>query len=831
MNCKTESPSAATFAGVFLISVATLMYQNLLARVFSLTMWYHFGFMAISIAMFGMTLGALLIYLLPSFFPKERAQRQISLSALAFAFSLVLGFVTHLSLPFNTSNDSLKTIPGLYAIVLTYAAIAIPFCFSGICITLVLTNFPRQISRFYAADLTGAAIGCVVLIYVLKIADAPSAVLLTGLLASLSAILFTVRHDSLSRLRKWSVHTAFTFAFLAVVNILLANAQSSPLRLIYVRGVFEPRPLHERWNSFSRIAVFGNPRQFAPPVGWGLSSLHPGYDRPVRQLMLNIDGGANTTLTAFHGDLAQVDFLKYDITNLAHYIRSNGHILVIGAGGGRDVLSALLFKQQSIVAVEFNEATIDMVNNRFGDFTGHLDRDPRVHFVNDEARSYMARQGDRYDIIQVSLIDTWAATTAGAFVFTENSLYTIEGWKILLDRLKPNGVLSFSRWYFRDRPSEMYRLTALACASLKSAGIANPRDHLMIARRMYGPDQESPHGIGTLLVSKAPFTSGDIAAIEQVSGELRFEQILTPSFAADPAFAAIASPNEPDTFVKGYPINIAPPTDDSPFFFQMLRLRDIFNSKLQEQGAATFNQHAVRALGLLLIVMLFMTLLGIIVPLGLRARSMQWTSHGALLVFFISIGFGFMLIEMSQMQRLAIFLGHPTYGLSVVLFTLLLSSGAGSFLTRRIHARSTGILCLAAVLAVLFLFGFLTPRLIVSLQSLTTPLRIATAVALISPIGLVMGTALPLGIKVATEANAALIPWLWGVNGAASISASVLALVISFSSSISTSFWIGFACYALAGTALVMNHLQRRAKAPAIEPGLEGSALPELLEQ
>jgi hypothetical protein len=813
-----------TYAGLFLISLATLMYQNLLSRVFSMTMWYHFAFMAISIAMFGMTVGALLIYLLPQYFTQERAKYHLALSALAFAVATVFSFLTHLSLPFNTADIIISTVPGIYTIVLTYAVISIPFVFSGMCVSLTLTKFPRQVSRLYAADLVGAAIGCVILVYVLKVTDGPTAVIAVALLASLGALMFSVR-EPLPRLRRWSAISAVVFAALSFGNTLLVNAQSSPLRLIYVRGDVEKRPLYEKWNSFSRIAIAGNPEQLTPPHGWGLSSTYPAAQRPVRQLELGVDAGAGTILTAFHGDYSQVDFLKYDVTNLAHYLRQHAKVLVVGAGGGRDVLSALTFNQKSVVAVEINEDTIDAVNGRFGNFTGFLDRDPRVRFVNDEARSYIARQSDHYDILQVSLIDTWVATTAGAFVFTENSLYTTEAWQIFLDRLTDNGVLTFSRWYFRDRPGEMYRLTALATDALRRSGVQNPREHMIIVRRMFGEgdNPDSPHGIGTILVGKQAFTPADIATIERVAKQMQFEVVLSPNAAADPTFATIASGQNFESFVKSYPINIAPTTDDSPFFFQMLRLRDMFNVQLQQQGAMSFNQHAVRVLGILLLVMIVLTLLCIVGPLALTARQADLRGSLPLFIFFMSIGFGFMLVEMSQMQRLAIFLGHPTYGLSVVLFTLLLSSGLGSFLTQKIPNPETSgnsTLCMVLLLTVLLTFGILTPYVINVFQALITPLRIAVAVAIVFPIGMCMGMAFPLGMKIAARAKPALTPWLWGVNGATSVCASVLALAIAFSSSISTSFWIGFGCYVLAFLAFVWSRRTAAQSSAVVAPPL-----------
>jgi Spermine/spermidine synthase domain len=818
-EAEAGAATRRTYAGLFLVSLAMLMYQNLLSRVFSMTMWYHFAFMAISIALFGMTIGALLVYLLPGYFTPERTRFQMAASALAFAISTIISFLTHLSLPFNTDDIIISTVPGIYTIVLTYTVIAVPFVFSGICVTLTLTRFTRQVSRLYAADLTGAAIGCVILVYVLKVTDGPTAVIVAALLAALGAVLFSVR-ERMPRLLKGAAWTTVIFAALAFGNTLLVQAQSSPLRLIYVRGDIEKRPLYEKWNSFSRIAIAGDPSRPTPPDGWGISSAYPSAQRLVRQLQLGVDAGAGTILTAFHGDFKEVDFLKFDVTNMVHYIRPNSRVLVVGAGGGRDVLSALTFNQKSVVAVEINEDTINAVNERFGGFTGYLDRDPRVKFVNDEARSYIARQTDHYDIIQVSLIDTWVATTAGAFVFTENSLYTTEAWNTFLERLNPNGVLTFSRWYFRDRPGEMYRLTALATTALQQQGVQNPRDHIMIIRRMFGTNDESPHGIGTILVSKQPFTAQDIATIERVAQEMRFELVLSPHASADPVYEKLTSPQDLAAFVNSYPLNIAPTTDDSPFFFQMLRLKDMFDLNLQEQGAMSFNQHAVRVLGILLLVMLVLTLLCIVVPLALTARTVDLSGSLPLFIFFMSIGFGYMLIEMSQMQRLAIFLGHPTYGLSVVLFTLLLSSGLGSSLTQKIPNPETsgaGTLALLGLLGVLLIFGLLTPYVISAFEALTTPLRIAIAIAIIFPIGLCMGMAFPMGMKVASRAAPMLTPWLWGVNGATSVCASVLALAIAFSSSISTSFWIGFGCYITAVVAFVWSKRAalRRSFAPA----------------
>ncbi|MFH1940993.1 MAG: hypothetical protein ABIL68_02720 [bacterium] len=790
-----------TYAGLFMVVMASLMFEILLTRIFSVTMWYHFAFMAISIALFGMTVGAILVYLFPNFFTQDRAKVHLALSALFFGVSIVISFLTHLSIPFIRDGS----IAGLYSIVLTYTVISFPFVFSGICVCIALTKFPRQVSKLYATDLAGAAVGCILLLYVLRFTDGPTAVIVVALLASIGSVLFAI-DAGYKKLVRIAVISSFLLGFFTAVQTIFVYKQFPLLRLIWVRGYFEDRPLYEHWNSFSRVRVWGNPNESRKPFGWGISSTFP-LDKKVRELDMNIDAFAYTPITAFDGNLSDLEHLKYDVTNMAHYIRPDSRVLVIGVGGGRDILSALAFEQESVVGLEINHDIIKIVNQRFGDFTGHLDRVPNVTFIADEARSWVARQQDKFDIIQSSLIDTYAATAAGAFVLTENALYTVEAWQIFLEHLTSDGVLTFSRWYW-ERPSEIYRLTSLACASLMRLGVENPRNHIVIVRQMRNDDI----GVATMLVSNKPFTDGDLDTIDAVNGKMKFDLLLNPRFSLDSTFAAIASGENLESFTAKFPTNISAPTDNNPFFFLTLRLRDVFKREMWKQEALKgyINTKPIVILGVLLIIMAGLTFLCIVVPLLLTKKSMPRGSL-PLVLFFACIGFGFMLVEISQMQRLIIFLGHPTYGLSVVLFALLLSSGIGSYSTRRIDnfgltGSANGRLFL--LLCVLAVFGSLTPYAMGEFQGSTTALRILVAVGMLFPIGLFMGMAFPIGMKMASKTSATLTPWLWGINGATSVFASVVAVIIAMSATISTSFWTGFACYVISFLAFVWKSLR-----------------------
>jgi len=812
-------------AGLFLVALATLMLEVLLTRIFSVTMWYHFAFLAISVAMFGMTAGALLVYLRPAFFTPARAKAHMSVSGALFATSAIVGLVVHAVTPFRPAA-SLHALPHL---LLTYVAIALPFTFSGVCVCLALTRFPRQVSTLYAADLTGAALGCVALVLALRVTDGPTAAFVVSALAAAGAVAFALEGGS-PRLMRASAVLALSLAVVAAGHTVLVRRQHPLLRLLWAKGNPTAQTRYEVWNSFSRVRV-GSPDTTthllgrgadAPthPLGWGMSPVTP--DCLVPQLLIDIDSTASTILTGFDGDLDRVQYLKWDVTNLAHHLRSHARVAVIGVGGGRDLLSALAFEQQSVTGIEINGNILDILTDRFGDYAGHLERNPKVTLVSDEARSYLARQHGWFDIIQMSLVDTYAATAAGAFVLSENSLYTVQAWKLLLSRLSPNGILTVSRWYNLQRPGEAYRTTALAAQALLELGVRSPREHLMLIRCM-PPASQHRDGVVTLLASPRPFSPQDVAQAEAVARRMQFEVVLSPKYAENQALAdALTSGSNLTRFTAAYPLDISPPTDDRPFFFHMARPRDLLQRRSRATGNVGTHLQAVRVLGLLLITVVVLTLACLLLPLWLTARRGVTRGHAPFFLFFGSIGLGFMFIEISQMQRLIVLLGHPTYGLTVILFALLLSSGLGSRFTQGVEGERlarAGAARLGLLLLGLAAFGLLTPYVVATQEGATTPVRIGLAIALLFPLGLLLGAPFPLGLKLAAAHSPQATPWLWGINGAASVLASVLAVVVALYAGITASFWTGVGCYALALLSFVWaaRPAKREAGAPATE--------------
>jgi hypothetical protein len=818
----TVTPSASTlrarpvtYAGLFVVTLTTLMYEIVLTRIFSVAMWYHFAFVAISIALFGMTAGALIVHLRPQWFRDEVVKRQMWRFSLAYGLSVAGAFIVQLAIPFVPKF----TMAGLSSIALTCVVISVPFVCSGVVVCLALTRFPGRVNRLYAADLVGAGLGCVLLVVLFWWLDGPSLVVGIGALGCLAAVLFAFDAGLRPNRKVLSVVALATLVIVTGFNSY-RHSQGNPfIRILWAKEEQDTLHSHDRWNAFSRITVDGQPTDVGVPAGYGMSPEMP-EDMTVPQMSMLIDGTAGTMLTGYDGDEETTDFLRYDITNLGYYALdgSGFRSAVIGVGGGRDVLTGLEFGADDVTGIEINGNILDLDTDELGDFTNLTD-DPRVNLVNDEARSWLTRTDERFDMIQMSLIDTWAASSAGAFALTENSLYTTDSWQTFLDRLAPGGMLSVSRWYSIGgrEPFETLRTAALATEVLTRNGVENPRDHVLIFK---GPAQSFASSAATILVSPDGFDRRSLSSIERNAERLGFETILTPTEVADDRFADIVAPGGPDAGIAQFDEDLSPPTDDRPFFFQMASL-DTFLSGGGFSDDLVFRPVLVLgSLALAVLVLAGIFIGGPLVSMGRRVKHEGGhRGMGPFYLYFACIGLGFMLVEFSQLQRLSTFLGHPTYALAVVLFSLLLFSGLGSMLVERVinvdRPRSLWV-PLGVLLVVLAVFGSITNAATEAAAGGTTPMRIGVAVGLLAPLALVMGMPFSIGMGAASRQAGAPTAFLWGINGATSVVASVTGALVAMFFGISVTFASGFVAYALGAVALWL--IVRRLVASGQEP-------------
>jgi spermidine synthase len=580
----------------------------------------------------------------------------------------------------------------------------------------------------------------------------------------------------------------------------------SPVRIRHAKYYEVPPALFERWTPISRITVHdpADLKITRPDSGFGWS-LSPKYKgAPPPELWIEQDAAAGTPITGWDGaSTATVDHLLHDLTAVLHRIRTPRTMFIIGPGGGRDVLAALAAGVRRVTAVEMNPATVDLMKWDLADFSGNLYNDPRVEVIVGEGRSVLRAGGAAYDAIQVSLIDSLAATATGALVFVENTLYTREAFETYLAHLEPDGVLTMSWWYLGKPPGVAYRVLLAAAEALRAAGVADPVPHILLVRS--GP-------LFNVMVKRSAWTPAEVAAARAECETLGFQILLGPGVPApEPEVAELL--RDPAAVLARHDLNLRAATDDSPFIFQ-----------LQKWGAdysATHPENLVflagtRILGPLLALMAAAGLVLVILPLvhraararpGGAARRQPWV---AAMVGSAGCGLGYIIVEITLMHYGTLFVGYPVYSLLLVLVAMLLGSGIGSAWTARYPVRRL-CLCLAPAMVGL---GALLYLVTIGAHALFGPSahwswagRAALICGTSLVLGAVMGMPFPTLMRAAGgddghAESAGLLPWLWGVNGVAGVLASVLIMYIAVFLGHTAAMLAGSACYVAVGASL-----------------------------
>ncbi len=752
------------YAGLFLTTVATLIVEILNARLLSVLTWYHLSFLAVSLAMLGMAAGAVFVFLKPSWMGLDQNETALPRFSTLFAVAIAILHIVILCIPIPVLKDHLGIV--IVVMTVTTILIAIPFFLSGIVVTIALTRTDGQIGRLYSADLIGAASGCLLVILILNSTNITSAFFLAAAIAGIAAHCFD-RFYSKSE-RKLNALLAILFAGIAIINSSdLIGIPYPKNKDLWLQGYSYD---YTAWNSHSYVIVRKpfNGRAYY----WG--PLKGGEVFRTNYAWIIIDGEAGTPFTQWDGQNSALNWVPYDVTILPYFFR-HGDTAVIGVGGGRDLLAAIWGKSTSIVGIEINKILLDLITDRYRDFIFIANR-PEVTLVHDEARSYLSRNQNRYDIVQMSLIDTWAATGAGAFTLTENGLYTVEAWRVILRALKPHGVFSVSRWFSPLVISETNRLVALGTAALLDRGVQDPSRNMILV---------SCDKVATLLTSVDPFQTTDVQKLIDLSKIYGFSILLAPGMnSSNSRLANISQSKSPEQLEKAvaHPdFDFSPPTDLRPFFFNMLKPTSFYR-KIPVGGVLEGNLTATSTLVLLFLVSVALVTFIIFWPLiqsGMPA--MNKSAFAAAMSYFSIIGFGFMLIQISLLQRFSVYLGHPTYALAIILFAMILFTGIGSFISDRISIeKPRWALTLPLIIG---LTVFLATLLITPSTQATVQygllIRSLIVVAFMAPLSLLLGFCFPLGMRVLSRISDSAKPWMWGVNGASSVLASIVAVGIS----------------------------------------------------
>jgi hypothetical protein len=786
----TGSPSstARLSTGLFLLTLSTLLLETLDARLLSVLTWYHLSFLAVSLAMLGMAAGAVFVFTRAARFAPERAPAELAHVTFWFACAIPITHVVNLTVPFLPIATG--SVMEILSVAVSTATLGVPFVLSGIAVTIALTRCGGPIGRLYAWDLAGAAAGCALVVPLLERTNISSAVLAAGASGALAAVSFA-RHARQRQRQRRAAFLAVGLAAASVANAVLPAA--SALQIIYPknRQLWVTNALNDvtRWNSHSYVLVQRPADE--PSFMWGPGR---GADRfRSRIAWLAIDGEAGTPITEWNGDPSLLDWVSYDVTALPYAIRTGGQVAVIGVGGGRDILSAIWGRSRAVLGIDVNHIMIELLEGSHRAFAGIADR-REVSLVHDDGRARLTRTAARFDVIQMSLVDTWAATGAGAFTLSENGLYTLDAWRVFLARLAPGGVLSVSRWFNPDNTSETSRLVALGVAALLDRGLARPADHLVLF---------VSGRVATLMISIAPFTADDRARLEAVSAEREFQTAVAPWVPpADNILGRISrSTNAVElAAATADPLyDFTPPTDRRPYYFNMLRPRALFDpAQLSRYGALGGNLQATLLLLTLLGICAAFVLAIIVWPLVSTGRPpMPGVEFATPMVYFAAIGFGYMLIQIGLLQRFSVYIGHPTYTLAIVLFAMLLFTGAGSSISGRVPlGRATRAYWIPVCIAFTLALAALTlPAALAATVTEGLLVRTAVVLAFAGPLAVLLGMCFPLGVRLIAR-TPDLVAWAWGVNGAFSVLASIVAVAISMWIEIDANFWIAAGIYA-----------------------------------
>lgn len=854
---------------LFLVSLGLLMLQVALTKVFSVVLWYHFGFLVISIAMLGFATAGVGLARRPELLD-EGPKLFTRLSCWAALWTVVsLWLVVH------TEVDAMHLIKDRNegALVFLIGILLVPFYFLGAAVSTVLTQYRHQASKVYSANLLGSGAGCALAVVLFDAfhLSATDVVLWSSAAIAAGGLLFSLAAPY--------GHQLFPLATLGGLAALLAwpgreaqfyldSPASKPLNFVEVwqernlprrvtlndgrEIVYYGEPQYDQagdaliaktpydeeirvplaslprktdggidtspasliefteWTSLSRVDAFTWP---ASEGVWGLWGLSPRYQGPdPRQKGITIDTWAMTNVLEW--DRSQgppPEVVEYLPASLVHRIRKDADVLCIGAGGGMDLLTAKRFNQKQITGVEINPSIVKAVQTaRWGggsllEFQGGLydpaDSTNGVDIVVSEGRHFLERDSQRYDIVQLSGVDTASTTQAGAFSLSENFLYTEEAFDTYLEHTKENGLVTLTRWVLPDQetghPREELRLFTLAFGALQRAGVSDPSKHVLLVESQ---------GFSVILFGKQPFTQEELATLDQTCAELDFKPLFHPARpvtvlhpttkqAMTNWFEAYAQAPDKQAFFDDYPYDVAPPTDDRPFFFEVSRFSHLLERESFLNILGGLTAHAI--LALLLLISAVVSWFFVIQPLW----KLKVGPEGALarrlpvLLYFGSLGLGFIFVEVVLAQQFVLFLGNPLYSLAVVLFSVLVFSGLGSALSSKF---SSPLVPLVLVVGLAAGYPFVLDRVFEQFLHLPDSGRIGISVGLLAPLALAMGMPFALGLRKIAAAGPQVSAWAWGINGYTSVVGSVLTVVLSISLGFRLVVWIGAGVYLLA---------------------------------
>ena len=796
------------YLGIAAAAGAVLALEIGLTRLFSYTIWYHFAYLTISVALLGYGAAGSAL----AAFPALGRPRVLAWWAVAAEVGVIVALLVIRAVPLDPL--ALGSDPGqLLRLLAYYAAVTVPFLCGGFLVAAPLQLHPRAVGRLYFWDLLGAGLVCAGIVPLIWWLETPVATACATVLLAAAALAYAEPG------RRLAPALAATVA--AVVALGVAGGgefNAAPTKFVS-QFLANPgaRIAYHRWTPINRVDVvaFEPPPRVGSYAGWGISPLYrgsaPGY------WMIGNDGDSCAVMYQWQGDLAELDFLLHHVLHAPYRMLERPRVLAIGLGGGADVLNALKNGATEVTGVEINPMTVHAGRELFRAFNGDLLNRPGVEAVVAEGRSFLRSRPERYDLIEINSVDTLSALSTGAYVLSESFLYTSDAVRDYLDHLEPGGIFAMAVGDLQTEdqpPRHTLRLAGIVRKALEDRGVAEPWRHVMIVGT--GGGLPFTH----TLVRNEPWSDEEVARMEGFLLAEGFDFWHRPDRAGPKQASRILTWDRPtlERYYAAHPLDLEPTTDSSPFFFNFYKWGTLARALTSE----SLGYDRTLATGqLVLVVMLVQSVvfsaLLILLPLrrmpraGTRGRAVR----AAYLAYFAALGMGFILLEISMIQRFVLFLGYPTYSLTVVMLSLLVSTGFGSLATERVRGSLAAALPLRLAALWLLVGAWLVaaPRVFDALLGASLAARVAVSVALLVPLGLVLGSFFPLGIRMAERRNPKLVPWAWAVNGCATVIGTLVAVMAGMTWSFTAVTLVALAVYAAGVSALWA--VERKAPAEA----------------
>jgi len=769
--------------GVLLISAGMLAFEISLSRTFAVQQFHHFAFVVISLAVMGLAASGTLLAVL-------RRRPPLKVLALAYAASVLAAYGVVNWLPFD--SYSIAWDGRQVAILLLYfLAACTPFVFAGWAVGAVMVDAGELVRRPYAANLAGSALGCLLALGALASAGTEGAVLLASAAGLLAAAAF-----SGARLQRLAlVGMACGLALVAAFRPGALELKLSPYKPLYQAMLLpDARRTLTRWSPSARVDVVETASVHVFP---GLS-LNAGVELPG-QAALFIDGDGPFPITAMApGDPAASKLADHLPTGLPYRLRPAGTVLILDPGAGLEAQLALAAGAARVDLPVEEPLVFDLLQGPLAQSSRGLLLDPRVVVLERSGRGALAAQGDPYDLVVFALSEPFRPVAAGAFSLTEYYALT---WQALYDayaRLGPEGILVLTRW-LGNPPSESARAWATLLLALEKQGLADPAPNLLAYRSMR---------TATLLATRRPFTPDELSEARGFLERNGFDPIWLPDLEPSELNRHNRLPTDvyhqlftdllrqPRQTLASNEFNLNPPSDNRPYFYHYFRWRQTpqVMAALGTQWLPFGGSGYLVLLALLLLVMVLAGALALVPALAWRATPRlprRW------LIYFGCLGAGYLWVEIPLIQRLTLLLDRPALALALVLFTLLMASGAGSLLSERLPLRPA----LAGLVGLLAVELLLLPALVRLGLPWGFPARAALAAALAAPPGLLMGIPFAVGLRRLQASLPGAVPWAWAVNGAVSGVSGVLAALITLDWGFGATLGLGALAYAAAWAA------------------------------